>query len=36
MIVADHTLVRPLVVLLAAMLVMSTVMLEWARREGWW
>ena len=35
-IVSDHTLVGPLVLLLAIMLVMSGVLLEWTRRKGWW
>jgi len=35
-IVADHVLVGPLVVVLAVMLVMSTVLMVWTRRKGWW
>ena len=35
-IVSDHTQVGPLVLLLAVMLVMSGVLLEWTRRKGWW
>ena len=35
-IVADPTLVGPLWLLLAIMLVMSGVLLEWTRRKGWW
>ena len=34
--VSASTLWGPLVVILAAMLVMSTVMLVWTRRKGWW
>ena len=29
-------MVGPLVLLLAIMLVMSGVLLEWTRRKGWW
>ena len=35
-IVSDETQVGPLVFLLAIMLVMSGVLLEWTRRKGWW
>ena len=35
-IVSDRTPVGPLVLLLAIMLVMSGVLLEWTRRKGWW
>jgi magnesium transporter len=35
-IVADHVLVGPLVVVLAVMLVMSAVLMVWTRRKGWW
>jgi Mg2+ and Co2+ transporter CorA len=35
-IVFDETRVGPLVLLLAIMLVMSGVLLEWTRRKGWW
>ena len=35
-IVSDETLVGPLALLLAIMLVMSGVLLEWTRRKGWW
>ena len=35
-IVSDDTQVGPLVLLLAIMLVMSGVLLEWTRRKGWW
>jgi magnesium transporter len=35
-IVYDHTLVGPLVVLLVVMLAMSGTLLEWTRRKGWW
>ena len=34
--VSATTLWGPLIVILAAMLVMSTVMLVWTRRKGWW
>jgi magnesium transporter len=35
-IVADHVLVGPLVVVLAVLLVMSAVLMVWTRRKGWW
>lgn len=35
-IVSDHTEWVPLAILLAVMLVMSAMMLAWARRRGWW
>jgi hypothetical protein len=35
-IVSDETEVGPLALLLAIMLVMSGVLLEWTRRKGWW
>jgi Mg2+ and Co2+ transporter CorA len=35
-IVSEETQVAPLALLLAIMLVMSGVLLEWTRRKGWW
>ena len=35
-IVNDHTLIVPLVLLLAVMATMCTLMLIWTKRQGWW
>ena len=35
-IVNDHTRIPELIVVLSVMVVMSTLLLTWAKRRGWW